>query len=279
MLELSEITFNYKCPVSVETPVMAPRFILPSTHFLALVLIHTSLATALLAQGIDRAWQAAVQSAGRHDFDEAVARVTEAIQQDANQHMLFYHRGRWNFRSGNMKESLADFDRMVELSPKSSSRLWERGLTCYYAGDFKSGAKQFEAYQTYHSNDVENAVWRYLCQIKFDGRDKARNSILPIQMDRRVPMMTIYELFKGEAEPSAVLTAIKQSQSTGSRLRHERFHAHLYLGLFYDSEGDKQRATKHIDLAVKQYERGDYMWAVARQHQQQLKQAKQRSRP
>ena len=32
-----------------------------------------------------------------------------------------------------------------------------------YAGEFAKGAKQFVDYQTFHSQDVENSAWRYLC--------------------------------------------------------------------------------------------------------------------
>ena len=84
---------------------------------------------------------------------------------------------------------MADFDKYVELKPDAESRQWERGISYYYAGEFAKGAKQFELYQTYHDQDVENSVWRYLCVAREGGVEKAQANMLPIENDRRIPMM------------------------------------------------------------------------------------------
>ena len=125
-------------------------------------------------------------------------------------------------------------------------------------------------YQSYHDNDVENAVWRYLCQLKVDGKEKSRKAILPIKADPRIPMMEIYRLFRGESTPERVMEVLKASPSSGLRSKHEKFDAHLYLALYFDSEGKLDDAKKHIDLSVKQFEAGDYMWAVAVEHQRHI---------
>ena len=125
-------------------------------------------------------------------------------------------------------------------------------------------------YQTYHNADVENAVWRYLCQVKIDGIEKSRKAILPIRNDRRIPMMEIYRLFRGESHPQQVLDTLAKSQSTGLRAKNEEFDAHLYLALYFDSMGKLREAKKHIDLAVKEPLRADYMWAVAVEHQRTI---------
>ena len=70
------------------------------------------------------------------------------------------------------------------------------------AGKYDAGAKQFAAYQTVDSNDVENAVWRFLCMARAHGVDEARKSLLKVKHDARVPMMEIYALFAGQAKPA-----------------------------------------------------------------------------
>ena len=57
-------------------------------------------------------------------------------------------------QAGQIKDSLLDFDRYVKLAPSRASRQWERGITCYYAAQYKKGAAQFELYQTYQGIDT-----------------------------------------------------------------------------------------------------------------------------
>ena len=242
------------------------RILLPSA--LALSVVHASQAKDVETQRT--AWTAAVRAANARDFKVAVEKTDEAVAAGLTTPMIFYHRGRWHFRLGNMTESLRDFDEYVQRAPQRANAQWERGITCYYAEEYKAGAKQFADYQEYHDNDVENAVWRYLCQIQYDGKEKARKAILPIKNDTRVPMMEIYKLFRGESNPEKVLRVLGASNATEEQAKHEAFDAHLYLALFYDSENDLKAARKHVDNAVKQFEKGDYMWAVAVQHQKRL---------
>ena len=84
-------------------------------------------------------------------------------------------------------------------------------------------------------------------------------------------MMEVYDLFRAKVKPDTVLQRLKAAKSQGDVARKQRFNAHLYLALFHDSEGDLTAAQKHIDVAVKQYQQGDYMWAVAKHQQQHLR--------
>src|SRR6266853_660464 len=59
--------------------------------------------------------------------------------------------------------------------------------------------RQFELHQTVNDNDVENAVWHYLCVARLAGVEKAHASLIRIQRDSRVPMMAVYALFGGKA--------------------------------------------------------------------------------
>lgn len=217
------------------------------------------------------ALHAATKAEQDFSFKSAIKNLEEAMELGFSDPIAHYKKGCWNFREGNIAESKREFDRYIERVPARAKSQWERGITCYYAKDYKGGAQQFVDYQSYHDNDVENAVWRYLCQVKFDGKAKSQKAILPIKNDTRIPMMEIYRLFRGESTPDKVLAQLKAERSTGPQARHQNFDAHLYLALFHESEGDLTKAKQHIDEAVKQFKRGDYMWAVAVAHQQHIK--------
>ena len=73
------------------------------------------------------------------------------------------------------------------------------GISMYYARN-KRGAEQFELYQTFHDQDVENSVWRFLCMVPDTGVKKRERPLL-IENDRRIPMMKVFEMYRGTATP------------------------------------------------------------------------------
>jgi len=226
------------------------------------------------ADDLDRLFSAAEEASRRGDSAKAVQLLSRVIQQSPDSASAYYLRGRENFRQRKVKKSVADFDKYVKLRPEGEPRLWERGIAYYYQGEFKKGARQFEMYQQFDGNDVENSVWRYLCMAQSLGIQKAQVSMLPIRDDRRVPMMQIFDLYRGVATPEDVLQAVKADKPSPQALKKRLFYAHLYLGLYYEAMGKKKLATEHIRLAAHDYPIDHYMADVARLHAARLKEVK-----
>ncbi len=204
---------------------------------------------------------------------QAVELLTKILSDDATHSMAYYHRGRENFRLGRITESIADFDQHVRLSPELEPRQWERGIALYYAGEYARGAKQFELYQTFDNRDVENSVWRFLCMARDVGVAEAREAMLPIKNDRRVPMMQVFDMYRGKLAPEGVLEAAHADAPPAQMLAGRLFYAHLYLGLYYEATGDSEQAQKYIALAASDEVKAasgvnSYMWDVARVHRQ-----------
>ncbi len=110
-----------------------------------------------------------------HKYKEAIADYDEAVKLDPKAAIVYHYRGMEHFKLGHMKQSIADFDKFIELVPekeraKASAGHWQRGISYYYTGQFKEGKAQFEALQTLEDNDVENAVWRYMCMVPLVGK-------------------------------------------------------------------------------------------------------------
>ena len=177
------------------------------------------------------------------------------------------YRGGLRFRLGMIRPSIDDFDRAIELAPHTAPHHWQRGISYYYAGEFEKGAKQFELHQTVNRNDVENAVWHFLCVAKWKGLEEAKARLIPIQGDPRVPMMQVHALFAGHATPADVLAAAREGDPAAAELAQRLFYAHLYLGLYYEAHGQTERSAEHIRIAVERYPAQHYMGDVARVHQ------------
>lgn len=187
---------------------------------------------------------------------------TAAFTQETAQ--TAFKRGVDMFFEAKPKESVAAFDELLKLEPKAKPELWQRGLSLYYAGDFKGGREQFETHQTYNTNDVENAAWHFLCVAKAESVEAARKVLIPIEGDARIPMKQVHELFAGKAKPEDVLKAAESGE--GDALRNHRCYAHLYLGLYFESIGDDTKAKEHMLKAATDYKMDHYMGKVAQVH-------------
>jgi lipoprotein NlpI len=208
------------------------------------------------------------------DYDRALAEkqlqeLTARIERNPDDAEAYQARGELRFKQAQFAASVRDFDKVIELKPERKVSHWQRGISCYYAGQYDEGRKQFEGYQQYDSADVENAVWRFMCMARADRLDKARKAILKIGDDRRVPMRQVYDLFKGDLKPAQVMAAADAGQTEPALHNRQLFYAHLYVGIYYDLLGDKTKALSHLQQAV-DHKIGHYMWDVARVHRDLL---------
>jgi lipoprotein NlpI len=79
-------------------------------------------------------------------------------------------------------------------------------------------------------------------------------------------MPQVLELFAGKIRPQDVIDAAEKAGLEGDRLTAARFYARLYVGLYYEAEGDRARAKEHLTAAVEKHKVPGYMGDVARVH-------------
>lgn len=203
-------------------------------------------------------------------YKDAVAALDRQIALKPQDAVNYQERGIIDFKLGRIDASIRDFDKYIALKPAAKISHWQRGISCYYAGRYDDGKRQFEGYQDFDSNDVENAVWRFMCMAKKDGIGTARKAMLKIGDDRRVPMRQVYDLFKGDLKPADVLAAARAGDPSKERLNQQLFYAHLYVGIYYDLLGEREQALEQMEQAVA-HPIAHYMWDVARIHRDLLK--------
>ncbi len=233
----------------------------------------------LATQAIDRAsndqetyWLRAGLYAAAGEHQLAIEDCNRLLKLDPQYAQAYDQRGSQQFMLGHILESIDDFNRYLKLEPRQEPWHWKRGISYYYAGQYEAGRRQFEGYQTVDDNDVENAVWRYLCMTRGVGVRAARDAMLKVKNDARVPMMEVYSLYRGQSAPEDVLAAARAGMPNREALNARMFYAHLYLGLFYEAAGDAARARLHIITAAERHKIGHYMWNVADVHAKLLTQ-------
>jgi lipoprotein NlpI len=203
--------------------------------------------------------------------EEAIAVFSKVIELDPKASSAYEGRGEEEFKLGRIEKSIDDFNQYLRLEPRQAPYHWKRGIALYYAGKYDEGRKQFELHQTVNPQDVENGAWHFICAARSESIDKARQSMIPIAGDMRVPMREIYELYRGNATPDDVLKAAKKDNPSPAELDGRLFYAHLYLGLYFEAQGDKEQAYEHIKRAATDFISTDpYMGDVARVHFKRL---------
>ena len=233
----------------------------------SLMLLTTAGAVRLLAQ--DPADLAAMLQ--QRDFD-GVIKATDNVEAGSAllraRAVALQQRGVARFFDARIKESIEDFDAYLTIHPEEDPFHWQRGIDYYYAGEYEKGVAQFERHQTVNTQDVENAVWHFLCAVRQKGGsvEAARRQFINIQQDSRVPMAEVHQLFAGTGSVEAVLAAAEGNSASGEELKNQRCYAHLYLGLYCEALGDEAGMKKHIALAANDYRMNHYMGKVAQVH-------------
>ncbi len=202
---------------------------------------------------------------------EAVKEWTKLISLEPKAARAYDSRGDAQLKLGNFKEAVADFDEYLKTDPKFAPEHWRRGIALYYAGRFKDGAAQFDLHRKVNPEDVENSAWHYLCNARANTPKKAREDLIPVTKDGRVPMNKVLELFAGKIKPQDVLDAAENAKLKDEPLKEARFYANLYVALYYESEGDAKKCLEHMTTAAEKYKIGHYMWDVADVHLKLLK--------
>lgn len=180
----------------------------------------------------------------------------------------FQRRGVEHFFNAEIEESIADFDAYLEYFPEEDPHHWQRGISYYYADQFEKGKAQFERHQTVNSQDVENAVFHFICAARAPGGtvEKARADFITIESDPRIPMKEIWALYAGKGTAEAVVAAAEAGNPSEAERQNRLCYAHLYLGLFFEATGEAEKSAEHIKLAAGKYRMDHYMGKVAQVH-------------
>jgi lipoprotein NlpI len=206
------------------------------------------------------------------DYEQALAKSRKICEMEPDNKSYQMFRGEVCFAAGKMDECIAAYDNVIRLEPSVEPQLWQRGLALYYANRFDEGVKQFETHQTVNSQDVENAVWHLLCAARVSDIDQAREKLIPITGDTRVPMSQIYEMYAGRMTPEKVLERAEKTEAKfqpgPNPKKLQLYYAHLYIGLYHEMLKDPVAAKASLKKAAEISPLGkrNFMGQVARVH-------------
>ena len=120
-------------------------------------------------------------------LESDLQRLTRHLDTDPHQPKVYIQRGMIYFKLGHIAEAIADFDR-AEHSTRLDSLPVATRLSVLLCRAFRRWRQTIEVDLTVNKHDVEETVWRYLCQAQLQSAQVAREGLLPVQNDAR-PVM------------------------------------------------------------------------------------------
>jgi len=234
------------------------------------------LQTMRAADSLQQIYSQVLKDQAKGDLDQALKLMNgykpkQEESEDYNKILiqLYQIRGVKKFKATEIEASVQDFEAVVKLDPQRKAHHWQLGISYYYMKEYQKGKDLFELHQQVNPNDVENAVWHFICHAKLVGFDAAQKKLIPIVGDRRVPMMDIYELFSGRMTLAAFQQLIPKYSQVDSARNPSLLYTHLYLGLYHESLNQSQTSKSHFLKAVeiyKNYGQSHYMGDTAVTH-------------
>ena len=172
------------------------------------------------------------------------------IGHDAHYADVFQMRGCANFKLGNLQRAVSDWVTFIRLKPDKEAEHWQICVAYALLGSYEDARKQFEWHWTVNAEDMEVAFWHYLCVARMDGLESARENLIEVTGEERVPMPELYQLFKGEGSEADVWLAVEEGDPKKDERTQREFFANYYLGLYKQANGKLELADELIGKAL-----------------------------
>ena len=165
---------------------------------------------------------------------------------------VYQLRGCNHFKMGNVLAAVRDWQIFIQLKPEKETEHWQICVGHTLLGNYEEARKRFEWHWTENTEDMEVAFWHFLCVARTEGLAKARENLMTVSGEERVPMAQLYALYKGTgtgAEADVWLAVEYGSPNSTERAQRE-FFATYYLGLLRQSEGRLKEAKTLVSKAL-----------------------------
>ncbi len=163
---------------------------------------------------------------------------------------LYQLRGCSYFKMGNVLAAVFNWQRFIQLKPEKETEHWQICVGHALLGNYEEARKRFEWHWTANTEDMEVAFWHFLCVARTDGMTQARENLISVSGEKRVPMAQLHALFKGTGSEAEVWLAVEQGGPSAEERAQREFFAHYYLGLLKQAKGKLDEAKSSVSKAL-----------------------------
>lgn len=165
---------------------------------------------------------------------------------------LYNFLGNYALRDGDFDSALASFNTTLELDPAYAYAYLNRAITLYRTGHYQSADRDALQFYQYDVNEPIRILWLYLIEKEID------NKVAQHELQKRYDLLndkTIYSsdivaFYLGKINESKLMQNLQQGVESNRQLAERLCEAYFYLGKYYQSKGDNERAKMLFKYAL-----------------------------
>ncbi|MDF7681853.1 lipoprotein NlpI [Enterobacteriaceae bacterium ESL0689] len=185
-----------------------------------------------------------LRALARNDFSQALA-----IRPDMPE--VFNYLGIYLTQAGNYDAAYEAFDSVLELDPTYNYAYLNRGIALYYGGRAKLAQDDLLAFYKDDPNDPFRSLWLYLTERELNEQQAAGALKQRFGVSNKGQWgWNIVEFYLGDISEQTLMERLKADATDNTSLAEHLSETNFYLGKYYLSLGDRDRAMTLFKLTV-----------------------------
>jgi lipoprotein NlpI len=160
--------------------------------------------------------------------------------------------GTYALREGNFDEALTSFNTTLELDPTYAYAYLNRAITLYRTGHYQAAERDALQFYQYDVNEPIRILWLYLIEKETDNKS-AQNELqkrYELINDKTSYSGSIIAFYLGKISEPKLMQNLQEGVESNRQLAERLCEAYFYLGKYYQSKGDDERAKMLFKYAL-----------------------------
>ena len=160
--------------------------------------------------------------------------------------------GNYALRDGDFDNAIMAFNTTLELDPNYAFAYFNRAITLYRTGHYQVAQLDAEKFYQYDVNEPIRILWLYLIEKELDTKAaltqlKKRYDLLS---DKSSYSSDIIAFYLGKMNEYKLMQNLQQGVENDRQLAERLCEAYFYLGKYYQSKGNNERAKMLFKYAL-----------------------------
>ena len=165
---------------------------------------------------------------------------------------IYNFMGTYALREGDFDNALMSFNTTIELDPTYVYAYLNRAITLYRTGHYQSAERDAYQFYQFDVNEPIRILWLYLIDREIDN-EAAQNKLqkrYDLINDKTIYSSDLIAFYLGKINESKLMQNLQQGVESNRQLAERLCEAYFYLGKYYQSKGNNERAKMLFKYAL-----------------------------
>ena len=165
---------------------------------------------------------------------------------------LYNFLGTYALRDGEFDTAILLFNTTLELDPAYAFAYFNRAIALYRTGHYQTAQRDAIKFHQYDVNEPIRILWLYLIEKEADKQaaQKMLQKRYDQISDKTVYSSDIVAFYLGKISQSKLMQNLQQGVENNRQLAERLCETYFYLGKYYQSKGDNERAKMLFKYAL-----------------------------